>query len=278
MKKVTNKAKNESNQNGPEYLRNCFKAEAGSLNAKIQYARKSITHDGIMGAINEQHFIDFLKRHLPQRYSADSGIIIDSNGKTSDQIDIVIYDNYYTPTFFSQMIHRFIPAEAVYGVIEVKPCINAKTLKAAGEKAKSVRALERTNIPVVTVNGTFTKKDFHFIAGIIALDMDWNNNIKSPTLENNLKKLNKRNHLDFGLALNSGSFDYFDEPETENDKNNKNEEEHKTSILNREPKENALGYLLFRLLSKLQTFANPPAADWKKYADVMRQLPDPSSP
>ena len=54
-----------------------------------------------------------LRKYLPNRYAVAQGIVVDSNGATSDQIDIIIFDPQYTPTLLDQQSHRFVPAEAV---------------------------------------------------------------------------------------------------------------------------------------------------------------------
>jgi hypothetical protein len=49
--------------------------------------------------------------------------VIDHEGNTSQQMDIVIYDNWFTPFIFNQNGFYYIPAEGVYAVFEVKPDI-----------------------------------------------------------------------------------------------------------------------------------------------------------
>ncbi|PXF29962.1 hypothetical protein WH50_17740 [Pokkaliibacter plantistimulans] len=257
-----NTASAASELDGPAYLRACFSAEQSSLTAKISLANTSITHSGKMGEVNEQHFIEFLRRHLPRRYSVDSAIVIDSQGSVSDQIDIVIYDNQYTPILLGQHGHHFVPAEAVYGVIEVKPQIDKSTIEYAGGKAASVRKLHRTTAEIPHAGGKFAPKEpFPIFAGLVAARrIEWEGGINSQVLLSHLQSLDEAHHLDFGLALEGGHFDFFERGmETTN-------------------QQNALGFFLFRLLDKLQSLGTTPAADWKKYADVMRQLPDLSTP
>jgi hypothetical protein len=139
-----NKAKAKAKIDGKAFLKSAFAAEQEVLAVQLKLSSNTITHDGVMGEVNEQHFIHTLRKYLPKRYAADHGIVIDSNGATSDQIDIVIYDNLYTPTLLDQHGHQFIPSESVFCVLEVKPTINKKYLEYAGKKAWSVRNLERT--------------------------------------------------------------------------------------------------------------------------------------
>ena len=246
------KAKEHSKNDGQEYLRDSFTAEQDVLQVKLNLSTTSITHDGVMGDVNEKHFIDFLRRHLPRRYAVDSAIVIDSNGDTSDQIDIVIYDNQYTPTLLGQHDHRFVPAEAVYAVIEVKPTINKTYLEYAGNKAASVRKLERTSIPIVHAGGEYpAKPPIEIISGIVATNIEWCDGLGSQAFRDNLEALNSECSIEFGVALSGGSFDNF------------------SNHLAVSPAENALAYFLFRLLGKLQSLGTVPAVDWNKYAEVM---------
>ena len=93
--------------------------------------------------------------YLPKRYAVDSAIVIDSNGKTSDQMDVVIYDPQYTPTLLDQHDHKYIPAEAVYAVMEVKPTVNKGYLDYAGKKAASVRRLNLTSAQISEANARY---------------------------------------------------------------------------------------------------------------------------
>lgn len=138
---MTSIAKKSSLYCGKKFLQQAFHKEQGILMAALELSEASITHDGKRGEVDEKHFIDILRKYLPDRYAVDSAIIIDSNGHTSDQIDVVIYDHQYTPTLLDQKDHKYVPAEAVYGIFEVKPIINKTYLIYTADKASSVRSL-----------------------------------------------------------------------------------------------------------------------------------------
>jgi hypothetical protein len=246
-----NKAKADAKIDGKTFLRNAFSAEQKVLACHLELSTSSITHDGVMGDVNEQHFIHFLRRHLPKRYEVDTAIVIDSNGATSDQIDIVIFDHQYTPTLLDQQNHRFIPAEAVYGVLEVKPTINKKYVDYAGDKAESVRILERTSVPIQHVGGEYPpKKLFPIVAGIVATGVEWVDGIASQSFADSLSGLAGNRSLDCGVALSDRSFDTFD------------------GRLNLSTPDGSLVYFLFRLLQRLQSLGTVPAIDWNRYAAV----------
>jgi len=245
-----NKAKKSAKKDGKAFLRSSFSAEQELLKVQLKFSETSITHDGVMGEVNEQHFIHVLRKYLPKRYAVDHGIIIDSNGATSDQIDIVIFDNQYTPTLLDQHAHRFIPAEAVYCILEAKPTINKTYLEYAAKKAESVRILERTSIPIIHAGGEHPAKTlFPIVAGIVAADIEWAEGMNSPAFLTNLDSLTDEKKLDCGIALSDKSFDTYDNG---------------TLTINQTG--NCLAYFIFRLLQKLQTLGTAPAVDWNKYA------------
>lgn len=247
-----NKAKVTAEVDGRSFLRNAFAAEQQVLAVQLELSSKSITHDGVMGEVNEQLFIRFLRKYLPKRYEVDHGIVIDSNGVTSDQIDIVIFDHQYTPTLLDQHAHRFIPAEAVYCVLEVKPTINKNYLEYAGGKAHSVRVLERTSVAIAHAGGEFPPKPvFPIISGIVATHVEWNDGLSSQTFSENLSTLIDTRSLDCGLAMSDRAFDVFG------------------GALQLSNPEGALAFFLFRLLGRLQSLGTVPAIDWNKYATVL---------
>lgn len=248
-----NKAKKAAAIDGKEFLKSAYAAEQNVLSVKFDFSAKSITHDGVMGGVNEQHLIGFLRKYLPHRYSVDQGIVIDSNGATSDQIDIVIFDNQYTPTLLDQSQHRFIPAEAVYAVFEVKPQINKDTLKYAAKKAKSVRDLKRTSIPIKHAGGEFPAKPiFKIISGIISHRVDWRNGLKNDAFSDALKSHKNSSTIDCGVSLGDRAFDNFSDKLEVSDK------------------QGSLTYFVFRLLQQLQSLGTVPAIDWHAYADAVR--------
>jgi hypothetical protein len=247
-----NKAKTTSTVNGKAFLRDAFIAQQEVLSVQLKLSSTSITHDGLMGDVNEQHFIHFLRKHLPKRYVADSGIVIDSNGNTSDQIDVVIFDNQYTPTLLDQHSHRFIPAEAVYCVLEVKPAINKGYLEYAGAKAHSVRVLERTSWHAGGMHAA--KELFPILAGLVAIHAEWTDGLVAEAFSRNLAELKDTYEINCGLALSDRSFDTFDQTLTLSNPTG------------------SLASFLFRLLQQLQALGTVPAVDWNRYAAILSEI------
>jgi hypothetical protein len=165
---------------------------------------------GDVGEINWERVLD--GRHgkggfLPGRYAVSGAFIIDSDGQTSDQIDLVIHDAHFCPLLFEAGGHRYIPAESVYAVFEVKPEINKEYISYAGEKAASVRALHRTSVPIVHAGGTFAaRQPFEIMSGILARKSGWSRSFGEP-LRDALVELDTSARLDFGATAESGAFE-----------------------------------------------------------------------
>jgi len=248
---MTSKAKRLSQTQGEEFLRRSFALQQAVLLTQLNLAAASITHDGKYGEVTERHITAVLRRYLPFRYQVDSAIIIDSEGQTSEQIDVVIYDRHFTPTLLDQEGHKYVPAEAVHAVFELKPTINRKYLGYAAGKAASVRALRRTSIGFNTANGMIApKKPFPIIAGIIAPRAEWKTGLRAPAFQKTISALRKNRQLDCVLALEAGTYDRFGPQGGQ----------HLGGA------ENCLISFLFRLLSELQSQATVPAVAWDAYA------------
>ena len=141
-----------------DFLRAAFASEQECLVPKLRSSDR-ITHAGDRGEVNEQRFIDLLRKYLPNRYTVEKAIVLSSDGEVSDSIDVVVFDRQYTPTLLDNDKHRYIPAEAVYGVFECKPTIDKAYLEYAADKAASVRRLKRTSVDIYSASGTIPAKN-----------------------------------------------------------------------------------------------------------------------
>lgn len=234
------------------WMRTAFVDVQAELALKIKRANQSIEHAGTKGAVNEDHWIDVLRAYLPNRYEVATGFIIDSLGGRSEQIDIVIFDRHFTPTLLDQQKHRYIPAEAVYAVLESKPHFDKDYFEYAGQKAASVRKLHRTSVSISHAGGTFAPKTpFPIVSGIVAAKSSWVDGL-GESFNRNLP-VDAMEHLDCGCALEAGAFDTFD------------------GTLKIVPADGALIYFLFHLLSKLQSLGTVPAIDWAAYAAIINR-------
>ena len=58
--------------------------------ASLNLSASAVVHPGTKGDATENDWISFFRRYLPTRYKVDKGIVIDSNGNQSQQIDITL--------------------------------------------------------------------------------------------------------------------------------------------------------------------------------------------
>jgi hypothetical protein len=126
-------------------------------------------------------WLELLQTYLPQRYQATSAHVVDSEGRFSEQIDVVVFDRQYSPFIFNFQGQKVIPAESVYGVFEAKQTINADQVAYARKKVDSVRRLHRTSLPIPHAGGTFPPKTLqHIIGGLLTLESDWSPGLGEP--------------------------------------------------------------------------------------------------
>lgn len=204
-------------------LSRLFEGLQNQMKSRLNTNRDSITHPGSKGDALENVWIEWLDKYLPNRYCVNKAIVIDSTGHTSDQIDLVIYDQQYTPFVFRQNGIYYIPAEGVYAVFEVKPDLNGSAvvngesvnnILYAGLKIESVRRLIRTSTNIIDRGITKNARPLTKILGGILTSV--NTYSKVNTVEKHLCSTNGLKSLDMGCIIEGGSF-YVDYNGVENE-------------------------------------------------------------
>ena len=224
--------------------------------AKLSLCRQAISHSSEKGDASEGDWLAWFQEYLPKRYRVDKAFVVDSDDSKSQQIDVVIYDAQYSHLVFRHNNTRYVPAESVYAVFEVKQELTKEYLEYAGDKAKSVRSLKRTSVPIPHAGGTFPPKTPHFIpAGILTVTSTWTEPL-GETFQNNLLSLPCGASLQLGCVIQEGAFEVSTEDAV------------KITI---STKENALVSFFFYLLSRLQPLATVPAIDINAYAKLVSQ-------
>ena len=235
-----------------ERMRQILDGLQARLIGDLDAARAALTHPGALGDASEDAWLVLLKNHLPFRYQAEKGFVIDHTSDCSDAIDIVIFDRQYTPLVYNVAGQIFVPAEGVYAIIEVKQDLSAQHVQYAGEKTESVRRLARTSAPIPHAGGTYEPRVPHrIVAGLIAHHSSWSPAFGQP-LTDALSNLTDPQRLDIGCALQDGAFEVvygqtgapvlsvYDGPRT-------------------------LVQFLWRLLMRLQALATVPAIEFERY-------------
>ena len=144
------------------------------IQTRLETVRKSFGHPGTKGDGSENVWLDLLKTYLPKRYQAAKAHVVDSRGKFSQQIDVVVFDRQYSPFIFNYQGQTIIPAESVYAVFEAKQAVNAEQVRYARNKVASVRALYRTSLPIPYAKGTYPPKPLiPVLGGILTVESEW---------------------------------------------------------------------------------------------------------
>lgn len=193
-------------------LKQLFEGLQNQMISQLNTNREFITHPGSKGDALENAWIDWLRKYLPNRYSVEKAIVIDSEGTTSHQIDIVIYDNWFTPFIFSQNGFHYIPAEGVYAIFEVKPDIQGSAeggknyIEYACEKIESVRVLKRTSTSMINSGVKFAPRPLTKIIGGFLSTTNTYTHQNNNTIEKHIKENDGFKGLDIGCIADYGSF------------------------------------------------------------------------
>ena len=92
---------------------------------------KDIMHNASKGSVREAIVKRVIRPFLPPRYGLSGGEAFDSEGKTSKQLDLVVYDSLYSYIVpYSDSFIQF-PCDSVYGNIEIKSYLKKKDFKEA---------------------------------------------------------------------------------------------------------------------------------------------------
>lgn len=184
-------------------LRKLFVGLQTQMIAQLNTNREFIEHPGSKGDSLENTWIEWLRTYLPNRYCVDKAIVIDSKGQLSHQIDLVIYDQTYTPFVFKQNGIFYIPAEGVYAVFEVKPDLDKGNIIYAGDKIESVRKLFRTSTKIIDRGKSYNPRALtKILGGILTIETE----IKDVTIEKHLKSLKGLKSIDIGCSVKNKSF------------------------------------------------------------------------
>jgi len=236
----------------PDRLTEILDGLQARLEGGLRGNRSAITHPGARGEASEEDWLRVLNDHLPQRYQANRAFVIDSQGECSEQIDIVIYDRQYSPFLYNQANQRYVPAESVYAVLEVKQDLSREHVLYAGQKAASVRRLHRTSAPVPHVEGVARPRPLpRIVAGIVTYQSSWTPPLGDP-LRDALAGLAADHQLDVGCSLLHGAFEA-------------RYPSSGTLDLAAVEGPRSLVQFLLRLLKQLQSLATAPAIDYDAY-------------
>ena len=185
-----------------------FALKQAQMEASFE-ANSAFSHSTTKGDATEDEWICWFK-NFGAKYKAEKAIIIDSEGNTSGQIDIVLYDAYYSPLIFENNGQKYIPVESVFAVFEVKQNLNADHIKYAQKKIESVRQLKVVSGDIYTLDGGCHrgKTPYEIIGGLLTYKSDWAIDNIINNLEKTLSDTKKLNKINFICCLKAGTYDF----------------------------------------------------------------------
>jgi hypothetical protein len=219
----------------------------------LRLARQLFGHATTMGDASQNVWIKLFETYLPERYQSRSATIVDSEGRFSDQIDVVIYDRQYSPFLLHAEGQAVIPVEAVYAVFEAKQELVVELVRYAQNKAASVRRLRRTSVGVPTISGTFLKKPQPILGGFLALDSSRRTALTGASLKQALRAERGEGRLDMGCVAAVGTFGCG-----------------RANATTAQFDDHATTSFLMELMSRLQACGTVPAIDYRAYARWLR--------
>lgn len=215
--------------------------------AELNTTREYVKHKGTMGAVSESTWSEWLVTYLPSRYAVSKGFAIDCEGRLSEEIDIIIYDRYYSPLILHVDDTKYIPVESIFCIFEVKQSINKEYIEYAVNKASSVDSLRITSATVNTIDGKRVKEPYRILRGLLATSADWKEGIESTKARVHLAN----SKLDFGCAMDDRSFSIDD------------------GELKISNKDECLIFFFLKLMSKLSALGNAIPLSFDDYASSL---------
>lgn len=104
-------------------------------------------HPGMTGAIREYGIGKFLAKYLPGNWDFGKGKIIDSEGNTSSEIDLVIYNKTNLAPRLYKDVEGIFPIECVLYAFEIKSTSDNSKLSRSIKNFHELKTLKSTHVP-----------------------------------------------------------------------------------------------------------------------------------
>jgi len=240
-------------------IKGLFLSFQDEMKQSLRISRQHIDHPGSKGDASENEWINWLTKYLPKRYKVDKAFVVDNEGSISEQMDVVIYDQQYSPFVFHHNGIIFVPAESVYAVFEVKQELDKGNIEYAAGKIECVRKLRRTSAPIVHAGGKITnpKEPFEIIGGILTTESGWNPPL-GGSFDTLILSLKDEHFINIGCSITDGSFRVL-----------KNQD---GIIIQKSNEDEVLIFFFLNLLIELQNKGTSPAMDIMEYAKALESI------
>ena len=124
--------------NGYKTVKDILKNYLDMEKSIVKQLNFHVQHPTTIGGYREEIWRTFFEQIIPKKFSIERSVfIIDSSGNVSNEVDLAIFDEQYTPYIFRYGTLKFIPIEAVAVVIECK----SKTIE-IDKWSESINSLE----------------------------------------------------------------------------------------------------------------------------------------
>jgi len=186
-------------------------AAAGKkLQDDFDYIKNTNPHYAERGGEAEDILIKFLNDHLPKRYAATTGFVIDSTNDISKQVDVIVYDAINSPVFRKDERVMILPSDNVAVAIEVKTNLNKAELIDSAQKISIVKKLKKSPLSNIDQQVTMTDVVVTKTTGIV---FAYGSTTSLETLANNLAEINKdipfKEWIDVIIVLDKGLINYY---------------------------------------------------------------------
>jgi hypothetical protein len=114
---------------------------SSSLSRYEALAKALIKHRAEKGRVVESVVKSALRSILPGRFNIGTGFAITSSGRSSSQLDLVIYDGLYNSPIILEGGTGLFPIECIYGFVEVKSVLDRGAISDATKGIGAVRQL-----------------------------------------------------------------------------------------------------------------------------------------
>ena len=104
-------------------------------------ASAELPHLGLRGRAREIFARNLLTPFLSPNIGTCTGVVVDSEGGHSRQVDVIVYDKTLIPSLMFTGEEGIVPVESVLATVEVKSQLTKPELVSAVQNAHSVKAL-----------------------------------------------------------------------------------------------------------------------------------------
>lgn len=140
---------------------------AKKLRDDFEHIRETVSHSGEKGGETEDKVREFLNGHMPKRFHATKGFVIDADNQMSDHQDVIIYDEQSSPVYKYDGANQIVSADAVAAIMEVKAVLNKSQLEEAFAKIEEVKRLKKRPISEMDQKATESTLTMTGTLGII---------------------------------------------------------------------------------------------------------------